>query len=132
MPLLPDPAELDAIADRIGGHAVAARARATSLATAVAAAGWRGLAADAFCTEAFTIVAALRRAAGRLDSAADTLRRHAGNLRALLDDLALIGTDGMRALEGILTDPDGLVSDGKRIFDAGKGLITDAFGVVGI
>jgi uncharacterized protein YukE len=85
MSILPDPAELLAIADRIGSHAGAVRARAHQLGRAEAASGWSGLAADAFRLEAADTVAALVGAAGRLDDAADALRRHAARVRQALE-----------------------------------------------
>lgn len=77
MSLLPDPAELRAIADRIGAHAAAARARAHALGRETAELPWRGRAADVFGGSVAEVVGDLRLAAARLDDAADALRRHA-------------------------------------------------------
>jgi hypothetical protein len=132
MSLLPDPTELYAIADRIARHASAARARAAMLGAAVATVDLRGAAADAFAAEAYPVIAALRAAAGRLDDAADALRRHAGNVHTLLDELALLGRGGMQALEGLGLDPATLLAGGRRIFAAGRSLLGDALGSVGL
>jgi hypothetical protein len=125
MSFLPDPAELDAIADRINRHAVATRARAAHLGCAVATAHWHGIAADAFHAEAHTAISALRSAAGRLDDAADALRRHARRVGGLLDDLKGLGLDGLQTLEDVVVHPDRLISDGKS-------LVGDALDLVGL
>jgi hypothetical protein len=132
MSLLPDPAELDAIADRINRHASAARARAEHLGRAVAGADWRGLAADAFHGEAHVAISGLRSAAGRLDDAADALRRHARKVGAIVDDLAVLGVDSVGALTDLVTDPGALLSDGKKLLSDGAGLVGDTLSLVGL
>ncbi|MDT4914540.1 MAG: hypothetical protein QOC66_3668 [Pseudonocardiales bacterium] len=132
MSFLPDPAELEAIADRIGRHAAAARARAAHLGSAVAGADWHGLAADSFHLEAHVALSALRSAAGRLDDAADALRRHAHKVGALFDDLRDFGLDGVQTLEDAVLHPDRLVEDGKRLLSDGKDLVGDALDLVGL
>jgi uncharacterized protein YukE len=132
MSFLPDPAELEAIADRIGHHAAATRARALQLGTAVAGADWHGLAADAFHTEAHLVLSALRSAAGRLDDAADALRNHAHKVGVLFDDLREFGADGVQALEDAVIRPDRLISDGKKLLSDGKHLVGDALDLVGL
>jgi hypothetical protein len=132
MSFLPDPAELEAIADRIGRHAAATRARAQHLGAAVAGTDWHGLAADAFAVEAHVALSALRSSAGRLDDAADALRRHASKVGALFDDLRGLGVDGVKTLEDAVLHPDRLVSDGKRLLSDGKHLVGDALGLVGL
>jgi hypothetical protein len=132
MSLLPDPAELYAIADRIARHASATRSRAAILGAAVAAVNWRGTAADAFTAQAYSVIAALRTAAGRMDNAADALRRHAGSVHTLVDELTLLGRGGIQALEDAGIDPASLLAGGKRIFAAGRSLLGDALGLVGL
>ncbi|HEV7205716.1 MAG TPA: hypothetical protein VGN18_13990 [Jatrophihabitans sp.] len=80
MSLLPDPADLRAIADRIAAHATGTRSRAHALGRATAESPWRGTAADVFGTSAAEVIGELRRAAARLDDAADALRRHADRI----------------------------------------------------
>lgn len=132
MSLLPEPAELAALADRINGHAAATRARALHLGTAVATADWRGIAASAFRAEAYVTIAALRSAAGRLDVAADALRCHAGRVSVVYDDLTDLGVDGLRMLSDTVVRPDRLLSDGTRLLSDGAGLVDDALGFVGL
>lgn len=132
MSFLPDPGELEAIADRIGRHATATRSRAASLGSAIAGADWHGLAADAFATEAHVALSALRAAAGRLDDAADALRRHAARVGVLFEDLRNFGSDGLQTLEDAVTHPNRLLSDGKRLLADGKGLAGDALHLVGL
>jgi hypothetical protein len=132
MSFLPDPAELEAIADRISRHAAATRSRASQLGAAVASADWHGVAADAFTVEAYVVLSALRSAAGRLDDAADALRRHAGKVGALFDDLRSLGADGVQTLEDAVLHPSRLVSDGKRLLSDGKHLAGDALDLVGL
>jgi uncharacterized protein YukE len=132
MSLLPDPAELNAIADRIGRHAAATRARAFHLGSALAGTGWHGRAADAFSAEAHVTLSALRSAAGRLDDAADALRRHAAKVGAVVDDLRGLGADGLKTLEDAVVHPDRLLADGRRLLGDGKALVGDALDLVGL
>jgi hypothetical protein len=132
MSFLPDAAELHALADRIARHAAAARARALVLGTTVAAAGWHGPAADAFHGPAHVSIAALRSAAGRLDDAADALRRHAVKVGAVVADLKTFGVDSLQALEDVVVGPSRLLPDGKRLVSDGKHLVDDALELVGL
>lgn len=132
MAALPDPAALAAIADRIDGHAAAARSRATQLAAAVASAHWHGLAADAFHAQAHVVIAALRAVAGRLESAAATLRRHADQVATLLADAARLGADGIEGLKDLLTDPGELLGDGATIIGDVTDTVGDMLGAVGL
>jgi uncharacterized protein YukE len=127
-----DPADLDAIADRIAGHAHAARERASGLAAALAPASWRGVAAAAFEAEAQLTIAALRSAAGRLDEAADALRRHATRVRAVLADVADLGLDAVHTAEDLARDPGHLLDDAGRLVRDGAGLVGDALGLLGL
>lgn len=134
MPLLPWPEELLAIADRIAGHAGAARARADTLARAAAAVHWHGAAAAAFRDSADAVLSGLRWSSARLDDAATTLRVHAHRvtdvlteLRHAVDDLddvgtALVHTAG-RDARGLITgagaaavDTGALLGDAVRVF----------------
>lgn len=132
MSFLFDPAELDAVADRIDRHAAATRARAVRLGAAVAAAEWRGVAAGAFRGEAQLTVSALRAAAGRLDDAADALRRHARRACVLYDDLKGLGLDGLQTLTDTVAHPNRLFSDGRRLLSDGAVLVGDALDLVGL
>jgi hypothetical protein len=111
MSILPDPAELRALADRIDHHATLARARATRLGAAVVATQWHGLAARAFDVQAAAAVGALRLAAGRLDDAADGLRRHADNVGAVLHTVETMVQAGLDTAEHLLSAGGGLVGD---------------------
>jgi uncharacterized protein YukE len=130
--VLPDPTELTAIADRIGRHAATTRARALHLGSAVAGTNWRGLAAAAFDAEAHLAISALRGSASRLDDAADALRRHAGRVSVVYDDVRLLGGDALAVMTDTALHPDRLLVDGKRLFSDGAGLVGDAFSLVGI
>jgi hypothetical protein len=130
--LLPDPTELTAIADRIGRYAATTRARALHLGTAVAGTHWRGLAAAAFDAEAHLAISALRGSAGRLDDAAGALRRHAGRVSVLCDDVRLLGGDALAVMTDTAVRPDRLLTDGTRLFSDGAGLVGDALSMVGI
>jgi uncharacterized protein YukE len=132
MSFLPDPAELDALADRVARHAASTRARAAMLAASVANAGWHGLAADAFHREAHLAIAALRSSAGRLDDAADALRRHAGSVGRLIADGTRLGRDGLRTLTDAVTDPGALVSDGTALVADGGSLVGDGLHAIGL
>jgi uncharacterized protein YukE len=127
-----DPADLDAVADRINGHAAATRARALRLGMAVAAAEWRGAAAAAFGAEAQLTISAQRGAAGGLDDAADALRRHARRACVLYDDLKGLGLDGLQTLTDTVARPDRLVSDGRRLLSDGADLVGDTLHLVGL
>jgi uncharacterized protein YukE len=129
---LPDPAELDALAERIADQAAAARERAGQLGGAVAALGWHGVAAIAFRGEAHVVIAALRAAAGRLDGAADALHRHAGKVRALGADLKDLGIDGARTAEDLVLHPGSLVADAGDLVSDGADLVGDALGLIGL
>jgi uncharacterized protein YukE len=130
--LLPDPAALDALAERINGHAGAARSRALQLTGAVATTTWSGTAADAFRTEAHVVAAALRGAAGRLDDAADALRSHAHAVRRLLADLSAAGRAGAQTLDDLVHDPARVPGDLAGLAGDGVHLIGDALSVVGL
>lgn len=132
MSLLPDPATLRALADRIDDHAGAARGRADRLAAAVAAAGWRGLAADAFRAESSVAVAALRSAAGRLEGAADALRRHARAVAAIGADLTVLAGDGLRAAGDLVRHPGDLLGDAGAVGGDVISLADDGLHLVGI
>lgn len=125
MSVLPDPADLAAIADRIAGHAAAARDRASRLDRAVAAAGWTGSAASAFHLEAQVASDTLRSAASRLDDAADALRRHAARISGLLAGLIRLGTAELGLVKDALTDPGQLLPDTVD-------LIGDALNAIGL
>ena len=125
MSLLPDPAALYAIADRIAGHASAARERAARLDGAVSATGWRGMAASAFDGESRFVTATLRNAADRIDDAAQALRRHAAEVAALIADLEHLGTDGFDLIKDTVT-----LHPGRALSDAGH-LIGDGVHLVG-
>ena len=132
MPLLPDPAELNAVADRINAHATATRDRASRLGAAVAAADWRGLAATAFHAEAQLTIGSLGIAAARLDDAADALRRHAGRVSSVLADLAALGSDGLQIAEDLVAHPDQLLSDAGKLLSDGADLAGDALHLFGL
>jgi uncharacterized protein YukE len=126
---LPDPTELDALADRIADHAAAARARAWRLGSSVAAADWQGLAATAFRGEAHVVVAGMRGAAGRLDDAADALHRHAARIRPVISDLKTLSIDSLRTAEDLVVNPGNLLSDaGDLLADTGS-LFGDVLGL---
>lgn len=116
MSLLSDPAELDALADRVSAQAVAARARALGLAASVAAVTWHGVAARAFALEAHTVIAGLRSAAAHLDDTADALHRHARRVRTMQGLLDSAICAGLPVLEGALRGGRALL-DGVRDLD---------------
>ncbi|HEX3336991.1 MAG TPA: hypothetical protein VHS54_11065 [Jatrophihabitans sp.] len=139
MSLLPDPATLLAIADRIAGHAAAARARANALGAAVAGAEWRGPAADAFAWTAYGVLSGLHRAGRRLDDAADALRRHARVVSALVQELERLaghtlglGADIGRTVEDALVSPGSLVGDGRELLGDSAGLVVDVGDLLGL
>lgn len=132
MSVLPDPADLYAIADRITGHASAARERAARLDAAVSATEWRGRAAAAFDAEARFVTTTLRFAAGRLDDAAEALRRHAGEVAAILADLAHLATDGVDLIKDTVTlHPVAALSDAGHLVGDGVRLMGDGVQAVG-
>jgi uncharacterized protein YukE len=132
MSFLPDPAALEGLADRIGGHARATRARAVRLTGAVGGTDWQGLAAEVFHAEAHMLCAGLRAAAGRLDDAADALRRHAGRVGAIVHDLAALGEDGAQTLDDLVHHPGRVPGDVAGLLHAGKNLAEDALSMVGL
>jgi uncharacterized protein YukE len=125
---LPDPFELRAIADRIAGHAAAARDRAGRLDRAVAAAGWRGFAAEAFSVQAHLATGALRSAAARLDDAADALRRQADRIGGLIADAVRLGGDVVELLTDGLFHPDEVLGDVGHLVRDGADLVGDLVG----
>ena len=125
MSVLPDLADLTAIAGRITAHAAATRDRAGRLDAAVAATGWTGSAAAAFQVEAHLAAATLRNAAGRLDFAADALRRHAARISGPLADIAQAGKDGFHLAEDLALHPDQIVPDAAHLAGDGLHLIGD-------
>jgi uncharacterized protein YukE len=132
MSVLPDPADLTAIADRIGAHAAAARERAARLDRAVAATGWTGFAASAFHAEAQVATGTLRSAAVRLDDAADALRRHAARISALLSGLARLGSAELNLLKDGLVHPDRVLGDAVDVVGESAHVIRDALGAFGL
>ncbi len=136
MSFLPDPGELRALATRIESHATAARARADRLAFAVAGTGWQGLAARAFEGQAQLAVAGLRSAAGRLDTAADALRRHADNVGTVIGALEAVAKAGLLSAEELLQQSGtvlrGLGHGIGRIVDTGGDLVGGVLDVIGI
>jgi WXG100 family type VII secretion target len=140
MSLLPDPAELRALAGRIDSHADAARKRADRLGAAVAATGWHGRAARAFEGQAETALAGLRAAAGRLDDAADALRRHADNVDSVLAAITGLVRAGVAGMEELLALPadalrglgDGLVSAGGGVISTVGDVADSVLGAVGL
>jgi hypothetical protein len=131
MPVLPDPAVLAAIADRIAAHAAAARDRAIGLDRAVATTGWAGAAAGAFDLEARVATDALRTAAARLDEAADALRRHAARIGTVLADVARLDLAGIELAKDAVTHPDRLLADSADVVGAGLHVVEDGVGVLG-
>jgi uncharacterized protein YukE len=135
MSLLPDPGELRAVAARIDQHARAARARASRLGTDVASTEWQGRAARAFRAQADVALWGLRGAAGRLDDAADALRRHAEQVDDVLAALQGIVRAGLATVEELLTLPGdalrglaGGVRDGVGGLAAAGGSLVSAAG----
>jgi uncharacterized protein YukE len=113
-----DPVELHAIADRISRHADAVRSNASMLAAAIATDRWRGLAAQVFSAQAGSVRKDMWACAGRLDDAADALRRHARRVQGALDFLKLgvAGVEGWGAtiaheVGGFLVGAEGLLED---------------------
>jgi uncharacterized protein YukE len=139
MSLLPDPGELRAIAARIDDHAHAARTRAVGLADAIAATDWAGLAAGAFRGQAQLALSGLRSAAGRLDEAADALRRHADRVDGLLSALTTLVRGGIVTVEELLSLPTGAFSallavgpaDAVRVLSTVRGVAGSALDAAG-
>lgn len=109
--MLPDPAELDAIARSIAAHADTARTRAARLVHAAHCAGWHGSAAAAFALTADDAAHALRLAAGRLDDAAAALHRHARAVEHLLCVARAMAVRTEHGLEDLAGDAASLVGD---------------------
>ena len=129
---LPDPADLLAVADRIAGDAAAARERAGRLERAVADAGWRGFAADAFGAEAHLAAGSLRSAAAGLDHAVDALRRHVARVSGLVEDLVRVGSHEVDLLGDILLHPDEVMPDVGQLLGDGLDLVGDGFDLIGL
>jgi uncharacterized protein YukE len=113
-----DVSELYRIADRISRHADAVRNAATALATAIAHDGWRGIASDVFAAEAGRVLGDMRVCAGRLDDAADALRRHAGQVSGVLDEARKLW--------------DGVVGAGEAVVDDAAHAVGGALHAVGL
>jgi len=129
--LLPDPAELRALAGRIDAAAHATRLRADRLGATVAAAGWRGPAARAFLAQAEFVLGALRGSAGRLDDAADAARRHAARVDVLVQTLTGLVRAGLATLPDLLALPSDVLQNidalGVRGVEAGvRGALSTA------
>lgn len=135
---LPDPAEMRAIADRIAAHAAATRAHADRLGRRVQYTEWHGGAADTFRTASDFVLANLRRSAGRLDAAADALRRHAAQVQEVLDrlqqltgDLSGLAGDTTDLLHDDVLDPLAVPGDTVSVIGDGADLVGDGIGLVG-
>jgi biotin carboxyl carrier protein len=115
MSFLPDPAALYATADRIARHAEELRARATRLVAAAAHARWHSPAARAFRQDVAGIAEQMRHAAGRVDDAADALRRHA---RRIEDELAVVAAGEAIVAHTAGTVVSGAVHTGERVLHA--------------
>lgn len=132
MSVLPDPAELCAMADRIAGHASAARNRAARLDAAVGALGWHGAAAAACLAQVQVCTGGLRAAGDRLDASAGALRRHAERVSELLADASRLGADGAALFDDLLGDPAQVLPDAGRLLGDGLNVLGDALGVLGL
>lgn len=110
-----DPSELYAIAGRISRHAEAVRSSAAALAAAVTNDHWRGMASDVFAAEARSVLADMRACAGRLDDAADALRRHAGRVHGVLGEFKRMWHDVDRFGEAVVHDVGNLLADGGNL-----------------
>ena len=117
--LFADPAELQAIAERISRHADAVRAGATMLAGAVANDRWRGIASDVFCAQAGSVTTDMRACAGRLEGAADALRRHAALVQGVFDEIWHRWEGLESAGATVLSDVAGVVDDTLNLFGLG-------------
>lgn len=106
MRLLPNPADIDAVARGIAAHAAATRATAHRLERDTAAIGsgaWQGTAEAAFSVGAAETAAALRHAAVRLDDAAHALHRHARAVEHAVHGLRALALQTGRALDDLAT-----------------------------
>jgi uncharacterized protein YukE len=97
-----DVGELYRIAGQISRHADATRGAASSLAAAIAHDRWRGIASDVFSAEAANLLRVLRSAAGRLDDAADALRRHADRINGLVHQAERLCADAVHFGEAVV------------------------------
>lgn len=138
-PILPDPGELDAIAERIASFAGATHTRATVLAGSLAGLDWHGLAAGAFDGLAQNVVGGLRTAADRLDDAAAALHRHADTVRErivalerIADDAVHLARDLGTGLADVVLHPTHLLDDGADVVADTGGLVSDAGHLLGI
>jgi uncharacterized protein YukE len=137
--LLPDPADLLAIAVRIAAHAAAVRVEADRLDASAAAVMWSGSAASAFDVVAAELTAGMRRAADRLDGAAAALRRHAYAVQDTLDSLRRLAGDGVwlglavgRGLLDEVANPSRLIGDMADVLGAAGHAMSDAGHLIGI
>lgn len=126
MPPLTDPDELLAIADRITGHAGAARERADRLARAVAAVAWHGPAAALFHESADVVLGGLRTSAARLEDAAHALRVHARRVAGVLAALRRAAED-----LDVLGDAHALLRGAGAVAGDTRGLAGDTVGLLG-
>ena len=138
MGVLPDPAELAAVAGRLGAHAAAAAAEAHRLDAALAAVTWRGPAASAFGLAAADVTAGLRRAAGGLDEAAWLLRCHAARVAATIDALRHVVCDGIGLAAALsagsvdeMLHPTHLLNDTTSVLGTAGHAVTDLGHLVG-
>jgi len=116
--LIPDPAELRALAGRVAHAADTARACADRLGWAVAATGWHGRAARAFAVQAEVAIGGLHTAAGRLQDAAEALRRHADHVDDVLHVALGLVRLGLGPLPELLAHaPDVLRPLGAELHD---------------
>jgi uncharacterized protein YukE len=109
--LFADPGELYAVAERISRHADAVRSNATTLAAAAANDRWHGLASEVFSAEAGSLLRDMRACAGRLDDAADALRRHAGRVKGAFDEIKKTWHDVEEFGATVVHDVAGVVDD---------------------
>ena len=127
--LIPDPAELRALAGRVAHAADTARACADRLGWAVAATGWHGRAARAFAVQAEVAIGGLHTAAGRLQDAAGALRRHADHVDDVLNVALGLVRLGLGPLPDVLAHtPELLRPLGAELHDvatAAKDVISD-------
>jgi ABC-type transporter Mla subunit MlaD len=126
------------LADRITAHAQATRRRAGEIGAAVGAVHWRGTAADAFYGQANVLISGLHSAAGRLEAAADALRRHAyrvleklEQLADLTHDLGSVGSDVAHGVGDTVLRPQRLLADGVSVFCDGSAVVRDVAKMIG-
>lgn len=138
-PIFADPNQLYAIADRIDRHADEVRAGASRLAATAGELDWKGMAADSFRQDAHGVVHSLHAAAGRLDDAADALRRHAANVSHMLVQLARMVADGVAfgadagaTFADLFTNPGDLAGDASGLLGGLGDLGSDAAGLVSL